>query len=362
MEINFRIDPEFQAQIPPISLDEKAILEASLLADGCRDALVVWQEEGLLVDGHNRFEICQKHGLQYPVIGMSFKDREAALDWIDSNQLGRRNLTPDQMKLIRGRRYNRMKKREGRPSKLDQNDLVSGETAEVLSKQHGVSPATIKRDGKAAEILEQHPEKAAAIIRGEVKMADAIREIKKEDYQKKVAEIVSKPIPQEITGPFDIILADPPWRYDFSETHQREIENHYTTASVEEISNHKPDSADSAVLLLWATAPKLQEALEVMTSWGFEYKTHAVWDKEKLGMGYWFRGQHELLLVGTKGKASPPPEFCRVGSVFREIRQNHSRKPECVYEWIEKAFIEKSKLEMYARELRPGWAVWGNEV
>jgi len=81
-----------------------------------------------------------------------------AEDWIDANQLGRRNLTPDQASFFRGRRYNRTKKSEGRPNKLAQNELVISEsTAESLGRQHGVSAATIKRDGQFAEVVEKLP-------------------------------------------------------------------------------------------------------------------------------------------------------------------------------------------------------------
>lgn len=162
-------------------------------------------------------------------------------------------------------------------------------------------------------------------------------------------------------GVYDVIYADPPWKYGFSETTSRDIENQYPTMEVEEIKALDVPSADNSVLLLWATAPKLKEALEVMEAWGFEYKTHAVWDKEKIGMGYWFRGQHELLLVGTKGKMPPPDPEHRVSSVFREARGKHSKKPEVVYSWIEAAFKDKVKLEMYCRSLRTAWLTWGNE-
>lgn len=108
-----------------------------------------------------------------------------------------------------------------------------------------------------------------------------------------------------------VLLADPPWQYDFAETDSRQIENQYPTATVDEICDHidaawVPPHSEDAVLFFWATAPKLREAMKVMDAWGFQYKTHAVWDKEKIGMGYWFRGQHELLLVGTRGDMSPP--------------------------------------------------------
>ena len=79
---------------------------------------------------------------------------------------------------------------------------------------------------------------------------------------------------------FDLIYADPPWQYDFSETDSRKIENQYPTMTVVEISSLQPPSADDSVLFLWATAPKLEEALQVMRGWGFKYVTHAIWDKE----------------------------------------------------------------------------------
>ena len=104
---------------------------------------------------------------------------------------------------------------------------------------------------------------------------------------------------------YSVIYADPPWRYSFSKSHTRDIENQYPTLTVEEIAALSIPAAKEAVLYLWATAPKLREALHVMDAWGFEYKTHSIWDKEILGMGYWFRGQHELLLVGPL-LSSPP--------------------------------------------------------
>ena len=184
-------------------------------------------------------------------------------------------------------------------------------------------------------------------------------ELEGQEYERREAERVAaqKPAP---TLP-NLVLADPPWRYDFAETDSRQIENQYPSATVDEIISHKPDTEQDCVLLMWATVAKLREAFEVMDGWGFEYKTHAVWDKEKIGMGYWFRGQHELLLVGTKGQASPPDAENRVSSVFREPRGKHSAKPQCVYEWIEAAFPERTKLEMYCRAPREGWAVFGNE-
>jgi N6-adenosine-specific RNA methylase IME4 len=166
-----------------------------------------------------------------------------------------------------------------------------------------------------------------------------------------------------IHPPFDIILADPPWQYSRkTTTHDRVIENQYPTLTVEQIIEQKPDSAKNAILFLWATAPLLPEALHVIKEWGFAYKSNAVWDKQKIGLGYWFRSQHEHLLVGTKGKVSPPDEADRVSSIFKEERTTHSKKPDSIYRWIEEAFPNTKRLEMYARNRRFGWASWGEEI
>ena len=172
-------------------------------------------------------------------------------------------------------------------------------------------------------------------------------------------DIPAPPLPED---KYNIVYADPPWRYDFAETSSREIENQYPTMELEDIKMLNVPSADNSVLLLWATAPKLKEAFAVMESWGFTYKTCAVWDKEKIGMGYWFRGQHELLLVGTKGACSPPLPENRFSSVIREARTQHSKKPAIVQDMIEQMFPNGKYLELFCRVPRQGWAAWGNEI
>jgi len=161
---------------------------------------------------------------------------------------------------------------------------------------------------------------------------------------------------------YDIIYADPPWKYNFSATKNRDIENQYPTMTLQDIKDFKVPSADNSVLYLWATAPKLKEALEVMEAWGFEYKTHGIWDKMWIGMGYWFRGQHELLLVGVKGKFSPPKQPDRVSSVFKQQRGEHSEKPNAIYKMIDKWYPNKTKIELFARNPRTGWTSRGYDI
>jgi hypothetical protein len=153
-----RINDEFRKLLWPLSPEEREQLEASISAEGCRDPLVIWGQT--IVDGHNRYEICTRLDIPFDVIEMEFADNEAAADWIDRNQAGRRNATPDQLRLIRGRIYNRMKKAQGAPEgnqnrniQRDQIEPVE-RTADKLAEQFKVSPATIKRDGQLAESVE----------------------------------------------------------------------------------------------------------------------------------------------------------------------------------------------------------------
>src|SRR5262245_22638550 len=98
MQAAITIDPEFQALIAPLQPIELAELEASLKSEGCREPLAIWQ--GLLIDGHNRYQICQRAGIEFKTRNVDFADREYVKLWIETNQLGRRNLTDDQRTAI----------------------------------------------------------------------------------------------------------------------------------------------------------------------------------------------------------------------------------------------------------------------
>lgn len=168
--------------------------------------------------------------------------------------------------------------------------------------------------------------------------------------------------------PGDVYLVDPPWAYEIDEvggSGRSGADHKYPTMEIDQLIDHMKERMPplgDALMLLWATAPLLPDAFRLMRELGFDYRTSAVWDKERIGMGWWFRGQHEHLLVGRRGEFPPPPEDVRVGSVFREPRGPHSKKPEAVYRWIEQAFPNASWVDCFGREDRDGWQVWGDEV
>jgi len=163
---------------------------------------------------------------------------------------------------------------------------------------------------------------------------------------------------------YDVIYADPAWKYNFSPSKYFSIEYHYPTMNIKDIKQLPIKSKKNSVLFLWSTSPKLLEALDVMKAWGFIYKTHAVWDKNIRGMGYWFLGQHELLLVGTKGKFSPPKPKFIIASIYTEKKntKKKSRKPSYFRDWITRAYTNFDKIELFATEKIDGWDSWGNEI
>jgi N6-adenosine-specific RNA methylase IME4/ParB-like chromosome segregation protein Spo0J len=166
---------------------------------------------------------------------------------------------------------------------------------------------------------------------------------------------------------FGVILADPPWEFEvYSERGMgRAAANHYPTLTTDIIKGVGPfiPCADDCALFLWATAPMLPDAMAVMRAWGFSYKTHLVWVKDRIGTGYWVRSQHELLLIGTRGNIPAPSPGTQCPSVIEAPVGEHSTKPECFAELIERMFPSLPKIELNRRgPARPGWAAWGNEA
>ena len=122
-------------------------------------------------------------------------------------------------------------------------------------------------------------------------------------------------------------------------------------------------AADDCVLFLWAVNCLLEDAFAVLRSWGFEYRNNLAWIKTNgIGPGVWLRQRHELLLVATRGKVPPPDPEQRVDSVIEAPRTRHSEKPQTVYERIETMYPHRSKIELFARAGRSGWASWGNQL
>jgi hypothetical protein len=201
------IDSEFKALIPPLAPEELAQLEANILADGCRDPLVTWQ--GILIDGHNRFAICSRHGLTFRTQDMEFPDREAAELWMIGNQMGRRNLENiDKVPLLERKRQilaGQAKERQGERNDLRGDIVVNlpqgcDKTRDAVAAEIGVSGKTYdalrKVSNEGTEELKQavRDKKVGASTAADIAQlpAETQREIASLPTRKEIVEEVKK--------------------------------------------------------------------------------------------------------------------------------------------------------------------------
>ena len=172
------------------------------------------------------------------------------------------------------------------------------------------------------------------------------------------------PTPKLPEGTYNVIYADPPWQYSntgFDES----AEQHYPTMTNEElyelIEKLNPCIADPAVLFLWVTNPFLWVGFQLVEHWSFDYKTDMVWVKNKgPSMGWFTQSRHEHLLIATRGDGMHPKY--RPISWFEAPVTKHSKKPEFMYELIEKMYPDGKYLELFARNKRKNWTSWGLEI
>ncbi|MCL2814324.1 MAG: hypothetical protein FWD23_06970 [Oscillospiraceae bacterium] len=171
MEKKIIIDEQFKALLPALDAQTYALLEESLLENGCLHPLVLWNN--ILIDGHNRYEICQKHEIEFETIDKEFASRDEALIWIITTQVARRNLTPIQLSYYRGVHYNADKRVQGTSNlyseqmKKRQNDVFQKSTSQRLAEQYKVSSRTIDRDAQLAAAIDAIGENSAE-AKGEI--------------------------------------------------------------------------------------------------------------------------------------------------------------------------------------------------
>ena len=187
-----QVDPEFKNLIPPLSADEREQLEQNILSVGkCKDAIILW--EGIIVDGHNRFEICMKHGIEFEIVEMPFSSREEAMVWMLDNQLGKRNLTDAarielvlaKSELIRERARRKKSllggnKRGLAPAlaKTSTTDVETIDVRKIIATEAGVGDRTLHRYMDIKQTAP--PELLDRVKSGELRISTAHRLLEKE--------------------------------------------------------------------------------------------------------------------------------------------------------------------------------------
>lgn len=170
-------------------------------------------------------------------------------------------------------------------------------------------------------------------------------------------------------GPFSIIYADPPWKYDCGAP-RGAAHKHYSTMSIDALCSLpvKQIAAKDSLLFMWTTWPQMPLSLYLMKSWGFEYKSCAfLWTKTNkksagffFGMGRWTRGNTEPCLLGIRGK--PKRLSASVRQIIEAPRGEHSAKPAETRDRILTLCGDKPRVELFARETSPGWSSWGDQL
>lgn len=336
---------------------------------------------GKVVDGRHRLRACSALGIIPKFAELEAANDKSAEQSVISINLQRRHLTEGKRAIIAARLTN---------SVIGANQHTAGAVSQrQVAKELGISVDSVQR---AKKVLNNGiPELIAAVSEGKIDISNAAKlaQLAKHDQSQlnfddiKTIQEVSKAInkakfekrrmvriegikakrannkPLESSlGTFSVIYADPPWNY------MGEFAVGYPCMSVKEICEMPISqiSADDAVLFMWCSSSLLPEAVEVVSAWGFKFKTSAVWDKDFTGQGAYFRQAHEVLMIATKGSVPEVPYDARPSSVLKFKRREHSRKPDEFYQIIDQMYPELSKVELFCRgEPAQGWTGWGNE-
>jgi len=362
--MELKIHPDLQKHIWPLRHEEFNQLEENILAEGIRDKIIIWQ--GYIVDGHNRFIIAQKHNIPYEVEEYEFENIEAVKDWMDRNQLGRRNLTQDQWQISIGRRYNREKLTQGgdRKSK-DQIDTLI-DASQAIAEEYKISAPTVKRYAKKAEEFEEmqenEPDLAGDIWSGQKSMKEVKRDVKKNKQKKHFEELKQKEL-QPPTDNNDVIVIDPPWQMEKIERDiaPDQVGFDYPTMTIDEIKNFKLPAADNCHVFMWITHKNLPHGFDIFNSWGVKYVCCFVWHKnggfQPFGLPQY---NCEFILYGRIGT----PVFCDLKDFnvcFNADRAEHSVKPNKFYETIKRVTAGK-RMDIFNRRDIDGFDKWGNEA
>ena len=378
------IKEEFKKLIPALTAEEFKQLEENILKDGIRDPLVLWN--GYLIDGHNRYQIAFKHGLEYKTIDKEFEDESQVKEWMINNQFGRRNLSNYQRSVLalelesvfskRAKEQQVRKPEFVLPMLAEQKPI---DTRKELAKVANVSHGTLDKVKKIQAVAT--PEVKAQLSTGEVSINQVYQDIKKDEkkeiqiekkkqYEERIETVSNNEFKVDIfntQNKFRVIYADPAWSYnDKQDTFQLGgAAKHYDTMSVLEICSLPVNeiSEKDSVLFLWVTSPLLEDAFTVIKSWGFKYKTSFVWDKIKHNMGHYNSVRHEFLLIATKGSCTPDNKTLYDSVQAIERNNNHSEKPIEFLNIIDDIYNYGNKLEMFCRNIKKDkWFGWGNEI
>lgn len=368
-----KIKEDLRNLIPPLSKEELQGLEASLKVEGCRDKIVVWN--GYIIDGHNRYELCKKHGIEFEVLDNT-NDLETEADvklWMINNQFNRRNL-PIEARLALAYKFKDIEDEKAKERQLvnlkqfadtefavsapvhTRGGNTSGRSLEAIAKMAGVSARTTDQYDKIQR--KGTEEQKEAISNRQASIKKVYNEIQR------LERIEKNQATQWPKGKYRVIYADPPWKYGDERSGMGGAVDQYSLMDLDAIKAMpvKDLAEDNAVLFLWAPTPLMVEALEVIEAWGFKYKTQFIWNKCKGNVGNYSSVRHEHLILATKGSCIPDTTERPSSVQTIERTGRHSEKPEEFRSLIEQLYTYGNKMELFARKVVEGWEAYGNEI
>jgi N6-adenosine-specific RNA methylase IME4/ParB-like chromosome segregation protein Spo0J len=320
---------------------------------------VVVTPEGRLIAGQRRLETCRQLG--WTDIPVTVVDLLQAARGEAHENFIRKDLLPSEIVALK-RAIEPLERREARERQGHRADLChpatvaecQGAVSDKIARYLGVGRTTVERAEAVVAAAEEEPEEYGHLVEQmdrSGKVAGAFRRL---NVLKQAKELIAHG-PELPTGPFQVVVADPPWRYECGN------DLPYPTMDIEEIKAMpvKEIAADDAILWLWTTNAHLRVAFDVVDAWGFEYRTLLTWVKDRMGTGEWLRGQTEHCLLAVRGR----PVFLHGNhtTVLEAARREHSRKPEEFYALVE-ATSPGGKVELFCREQRRGWHAYGNDT
>ena len=247
-----------------------------------------------------------------------------------------------------------------------ENGFDRSEKRKLIGEKAEQAKATASKTNTGAvargdKLAKDRPDLADQVRKGDIRPSEAHRQMRRDEVAKKAVDLPD--------GKFRVIYSDPPWKYNDDLAYKPSghlagaASMHYPTLTLAELKalDVPKLTADDAVLFLWATCPLLEDALDLARAWGFRYKAQFVWDKVKHNMGHYNSVRHELLLICTKGSATP-----EVSKLFDSVqvieRTAHSAKPEQFREIIDTLYPSGPRIELFCRGKAPNeWQAWGAE-
>ena len=407
-----RIDSEFNELLEPLTQDEYNLLEKSILSIGCRVPIDVWidpdskpsdcknchsnkrgydlelgavcwvwickecghghEAPEIIIDGHNRYEICQKHNIDYETKEIEFDTRDDAILWIIDNQGARRNSSLYQKGVValtkkailaKKAKENQIRKPES-VLMNSSKQLEPINTRKQLAEEAGMAEQTLSRIEKIHK--ESSPEIIQSIRDGELTINKAYTQIVNEERNKKEKQLKESleavPLPNKI---YDVVVIDPPWDMQkiLRDVAPNQKEFDYPTMTIDEIKTFpiKDLVADNCHVFLWTTQKYLPSAFDIINEWGLTYVLTMVWHKnggfQPFGLPQY---NCEFVLYAHKGN----PKFIDTKAFnccFNGERGKHSEKPNEFYQLLDRV-CDGNKIDIFARKEREGWSVYGNEV